>query len=108
MMRVLVEGVRASSLDLSFSMCLHVAPMQVVVNPLLNHYAHEGRAAVKLREWTSRLVPGMVHASERFADLAALERAPGFSCTYAGTLDPRGADFGFRLYRLHNAGARTR
>jgi tetratricopeptide (TPR) repeat protein len=107
-LRVLEDGARAQGLDLRFSMCLHVAPMQTVVNPLLNHYSHEGRAAVGLREWTRRLQSGMVHATSRFAYLAALEKAAGFTCSYAGSLDAQGEPFGFQLHRLHKRpGARA-
>lgn len=106
--RLLEEGAREQGLELEFSMCLHVAPMLTVVNPLLNQYSLEGRAAVGLREWARRLPPGTVHATGRFALLAGLEKAPGFSCSYAGTLDARGEPFGFSLHRLQRtAGARA-
>lgn len=107
-LRVLEEGAREQGLDLGFSMCLHVAPMLTVVNPLLNQYSLEGRAAVGLREWARRLPSGTVHATGRFASLAALEKALGFSCSYAGTLDSRGEPFGFSLHRLQKTpGARA-
>jgi hypothetical protein len=50
----------------------------------------------------------MVHATSRFAYLAALEKAAGFTCAYAGSLDARGEPFGFQLHRLHKRpGARA-
>jgi hypothetical protein len=105
-LRTLEEGARELELDLRFSMCLHVAPMQTVVNPLLNHYSLEGRAAVGLRDWTRRLRPGIVHGTGRFAALAGLEKAAGFSCSHAGTLDARGEPFGFHLHRVHRTPGR--
>jgi hypothetical protein len=102
---VLEREAGARGLALRFSLCLHVAPMQTVVNPLLNIYSLEGRAAVALREWTRRLPHGVAHATGRFAHLAALEKAEGFFCTQAGSLDPLGEPFGFELHRLHRTRA---
>jgi hypothetical protein len=89
-----------AGLAVDFSMCLHFSAVQRVVNPLLNAYAHEGRAALELRGWAERLPPGAVHATERFADFAALEKGPKFQFACAGTLDSEGRAFGLRLYRL--------
>ncbi len=96
----LERGAAGHGLEVGFSLCLHVAPMQTVVNPLLHVYSLEGRAAVELSRWTRRLPPGVVHATGRFAHLAALEKARGFSCSHVGSLDARGEPFGFELLRL--------
>jgi len=100
---VLGREAGARGLPLRFSLCLHVAPMQTVVNPLLNIYSLEGRAAVALREWTRRLPHGMAHATGRFARLAALEKADGFFCTHTGSLDSHGEPLGFDLHRLQRS-----
>jgi hypothetical protein len=96
----LERGAAKHKLDVAFSLCLHVAPMQTVVNPLLNVYSLEGRAAVALSRWTRRLAAGVVHATGRFAHLAALEKAKGFVCSHVGSLDAGGEPFGFELLRL--------
>lgn len=96
----LQRGAAEHGLDVAFSLCLHVAPMQTVVNPLLHVYSLEGRAAVDLSRWTRRLPAGVVHATNRFAHLAALEKAKGFTCSHAGSLDAGGKPFGFELLRL--------
>jgi hypothetical protein len=96
----LERGASKQGLDVRFSLCLHVAPMQTVVNPLLHVYSLEGRAAVLLSRWTRRLPSGVVHATGRFAHLAALEKADAFFCTHAGSLDAVGEAFGFEIHRI--------
>jgi len=103
LMGVLRSRAAALGLPVDFSMCLHISPVQRVVNPLVNSYVHEGRAALELRGWTGRLAPGAVHATERFVDFAALEKGAGFQFACAGTLDSEGRAFGLRLYRLAGA-----
>jgi hypothetical protein len=104
----LERGAARHGLNVRFSLCLHVAPMQTVVNPLLHIYSLEGRAAVALSRWTRRLPSGVVHATDRFAHLAALDKANGFHCSHVGSLDAGGEPFGFELLRLHkNPAARA-
>jgi hypothetical protein len=103
MLALLGSEARERGLGVGFSMLLHVAPMQMVVNPLVHQYSREGRAAVALLKGLARLAPGVVHATGRFADLLALEPDGGLVCTYAGTLDAAGGPLGYRIHRLEKA-----
>jgi hypothetical protein len=53
-----------------------------------------------LRRWAGRVYPGRVHATGRFADLAAGEDSRDFELCYLGTLDREAAPLGMRLYQL--------
>ena len=62
------------------------------------HASANGRTA--LRGWAERVHPGRVHATGRFADLAAAEDGRDFELCYLGTLDREAAPLGMRLYQL--------
>src|SRR5271155_2501608 len=46
---------------LDFKICLHTAPLQVMVNPILNQYAHEGGAMTKISTLSASLPPGAIY-----------------------------------------------
>jgi hypothetical protein len=58
---------------LDFKMGLHTAPVQVMVNPILNQYAHEGSALAKLEALATKVLPGVRLNSEA----ADVEAEPG-------------------------------
>jgi adenylate cyclase len=72
--------------SIDFSLCLHTAPVQLMVNPILNQYTHEGAAVSKLEALSGRLPPGIVYATETFANLTAFEKIRDFNCEYSGTI----------------------
>lgn len=60
------------------SVCLHVGPVQVLVNPVLNQYAHEGGVLLRAARAARRLPAGKIFCTEPFAALSALEAVRHF------------------------------
>ncbi len=67
------------------------------------HATESGANDVRLADWTRRVYPGRIHATGRFADLAALESGGGFDLCYVGTIDCQAEPLGVRLYHLRPA-----
>jgi tetratricopeptide (TPR) repeat protein len=86
--------------EIDFSLCLHCAPVQIMVNPILNQYTHEGAAVSKLETLAEKLSPGMIYATETFASFAAFEKIRDFGCEYSGTILASGETFGTRVYQV--------
>jgi len=78
---------------------LHAGPVQLMVNPVLNQYAHEGATLTRAGRLTRRLPPGVCYATEVFAALAALESIREFRFESHGTIEHEegGRD---RLFRV--------
>jgi len=60
------------------SVCLHVGPVQVLVNPVLNQYAHEGGVLLRAARAARRVPPGRIFCTGPFAALSALEAVRHF------------------------------
>lgn len=60
------------------SVCLHVGPVQLMVNPVLNQYCHEGGAVSRVARAARRLPAGRLFCTEAFAALSALEAVRHF------------------------------
>jgi hypothetical protein len=78
-----LEAIRDSLLenasDISVpSVCLHVGPVQVLVNPILNQYAHEGGVLLQAARAARRVTPGGIFCTRPFAALSALEAVRHF------------------------------
>jgi hypothetical protein len=99
-MAQLQAGKSACTAPVDFSLCLHSAPVQIMVNPILNQYAHEGAAVAKLEALAEMLSPGIVYATETFANLAAFEKITDFKCQYSGTLGASKESSGSRVYQV--------
>ena len=56
----------------------------------------------RLTDWARRVYPGRIHATGRFADLAALEFRKNFDLSYVGTIDCQAEPLGTRLYQLRS------
>jgi hypothetical protein len=83
-MALLEAGKSKCPPEVNFSICLHSGPVQMIVNPVLNQYTHEGAAVSKLRALSENLTPGLIFATDNFASLAAFEKASTFKCEYSG------------------------
>jgi adenylate cyclase len=86
--------------EVNFSICLHSAPVQMIVNPVLNQYTHEGAAVSNLRALSENLGPGIIYATETFASLAAFEKASTFRCEYSGKVGVSKDSTGTRVYQV--------
>jgi hypothetical protein len=60
------------------SVCLHVGPVQFLVNPVLNQYCHEGGVLLRAARAVRDLPPGNIFCTEPFAALSALEAVRHF------------------------------
>ena len=67
-------------------LCLHAGPIQLMVNPVLNQYTHEGATLTRAGRVARYVGPGIVYCTEAFASLAALESISEFRFAYAGTI----------------------
>jgi len=84
--------------------CLHAGPVQLMVNPILNQYAHEGAVLTRAGRLARRVPSGAVHCTEAFASLAALESLREFRFEYHGAIThPDGT--GDRVFRFVSRGA---
>jgi tetratricopeptide (TPR) repeat protein len=97
---VLTSGIHEFPATINFSICLHSAPMQMMVNPILNQYTHEGAAVSRLRDLTANLSPGVIYATEPFADLIAFNSVRDFTCEYSGTVGASANSAGSRVYQI--------
>lgn len=61
------------------SVCLHVGPVQMMVNPVLNQYCHEGGAVSRVACLARGVPAGRLFCTEAFAALSALEAVRHFS-----------------------------
>lgn len=86
--------------EMSLGAYLHCAPAQILVNPLLNQYSHEGAAVARLEEIGTLLSPGVIFATEPFADLLAFEKVRDVRCEYAGTVGATLSTSGYRVYQI--------
>jgi hypothetical protein len=66
------------------SVCLHVGPVQFLVNPVLNQYCHEGGVLLRAARAVRDLPPGNIFCTEPFAALSALEAVRHFRFQPAG------------------------
>jgi tetratricopeptide (TPR) repeat protein len=85
---------------IDFSLCLHSAPVQIMVNPILNQYTHEGAAVSKLESLSEQLPPGIIYATETFASLAAFEKTRDFECKNFGTIGASWQSSGSQIYQV--------
>jgi len=69
------------------------------------HAGAQEPAEAWLGELASRMYPGRIHVTGRFADLAALEESDRFKLCYVGTIDAQAEPLGIRLYHLRQNGA---
>jgi tetratricopeptide (TPR) repeat protein len=99
-MSFLQDGKASWPENVEFSLCLHTAPVQVMVNPILNQYTHEGAAVSRLQALSESLFPGIVYATETFASLAAFEKIRDFTCEYSGAIGAPNAGAGTRVYQV--------
>jgi hypothetical protein len=99
-MELLRKGTDVHDAKMDYALCLDVAPVQIMINPLLNQYTHEGVALSKLGALTRAVSPGFIHATEAFASLAAFEKIKDFRCTYFGSVGSTLQSPGTRLYHL--------
>jgi hypothetical protein len=99
-MAILQQGARELPATMSFNLCLHSAPLQLMVNPILNQYTHEGAAVTRLQLLLEKLSPGFIYATEPFADLTAFEKIRDFSCEYTGTVGVSQDSSGSRIYQV--------
>jgi hypothetical protein len=80
------------------SVCLHAGAARQMVNPVLNHYGHEGGVVTRAGVLARHLPAGVVYVTETFAALSALEAVRGFRFEYAGVHEVEGRKD--RLFRL--------
>jgi hypothetical protein len=71
-----------------------------MVNPILNQYTHEGAAVARLQALSECLSPGIVYATETFANLTAFEKIRDFTCEYSGAIGSSHAGAGTRVYQV--------
>jgi tetratricopeptide (TPR) repeat protein len=64
------------------------------------HASAQEQADRRLGDWAQRVYPGRLHATGRFADLAALESRRNFDLCYVGSIDCQAEPLGVRLYHL--------
>jgi tetratricopeptide (TPR) repeat protein len=93
-------GLNDSEAKIEFALCLDTAPVQMMVNPILNQYAHEGVAISKLGLLAEKLTPGAIYATESFAGISAFEKIRDFRCEYFGTINTSLKSSGTRLFHL--------
>ncbi len=84
--------------------CLHAGPVQLMVNPILNQYAHEGAVLTRAGRLARRVPSGAVHCTEAFASLAALESLREFRFEYHGAT-PHSDGTVDRVFRIALRGA---
>ncbi len=87
MLRAITEAISGST-ELAIEVprfCLHAGPVQLMVNPVLNQYSHEGATLTRAGRVVRHLEPGSVYCTEAFAALAALDATTDFRFEYAGT-----------------------
>jgi len=65
--------------------CLHAGPVQLMVNPVLNQYSHEGATLTRAGRIVRQLAPGTPYCTEPFASLAVLEAIREFQFGYVGS-----------------------
>jgi MAP3K TRAFs-binding domain len=65
--------------------CLHAGPVQIMINPVLNQYSHEGATLTRAGRIVRNLASGIVYCTENFSALSALEAIRDFKFEYAGT-----------------------
>ncbi len=99
-LELLRQGEADHKARLEYVLCLDVAPVQIMINPLLNQYAHEGVALSKLGVLTRAVSSGFIHATEAFASLVAFEKIQDFRCSYFGSAGSSLQSPGTRLYHL--------
>lgn len=68
------------------------------------HASTQATADDRLDGWVRRIGAGRIHATGRFADLAALESSRSFGLCYVGTIDCQAEPLGIRLYHLQGRG----
>lgn len=69
------------------------------------HASAKAKATTAFDGWARRVYAGRIHATGRFADLAAFEGSRDFDLCYAGTVDCDAEPLGQRLYQLRERGA---
>jgi tetratricopeptide (TPR) repeat protein len=99
-MSLLQAGKRECPVEIDFSLTLHTTPIQIMVNPILNQYAHEGAAVSMLESLSEKLSSGIIYATETFASLVAFEKIRDFSCEYSGTVGASKESSGLRVYQV--------
>jgi tetratricopeptide repeat protein len=65
--------------------CLHTGPVQIMMNPVLNQYSHEGATLTRAGRIVRCLPPGVIYCTENFAALSALEAIREFQFEYPST-----------------------
>lgn len=80
-------------------LCLHAGPIQLMVNPVLNQYTHEGTNLTRAGRLGRNVSPGVAYCTEPFAALSALEAIREFRFEYAGTVKC-GGDSQDRLFSV--------
>ena len=82
-------------------LCLHHGPLQLMVNPILNQYVHEGATLMISGHLAKEgLAPGAVFATEYFTALSKLVHVRDFLFEDAGQLSCDGGKSHHRMYRL--------
>ena len=71
------------------------------------HACAQEPADTRVGEWAQKVYPGRIHATGRFADLAALEALRSFDLCYVGTIGCQAEPLGIRLYHLRERAAVT-
>jgi tetratricopeptide (TPR) repeat protein len=79
-----VQAPSARPLDMP-RICLHAGLVQLMVNPVLNQYSHEGATLTRVGRIARKLAPGVAFCTESFAALSALESIREFTFEYVGT-----------------------
>jgi len=87
--------------------CLHAGPVQLMVNPVLNQYSHEGSTLTRAGRLVQKIPAGAIYATETFAALSALEAVSDFRFEYAGVARYENGDGADRLFSIRQKEAQT-
>lgn len=82
------------------SVCLNVGPVQLMVNPLLNQYCHEGGALLRAARIVRQIPPGKLFCTEPFAALSSLEAVHHYCFVPEGELSDAESGTTDRLFTV--------
>jgi tetratricopeptide (TPR) repeat protein len=94
-----IQSPSARALDMP-RICLHAGLVQLMVNPVLNQYSHEGATLTRVGRIARKLAPGVAFCTESFAALSALESIREFTFEYVGSPGSGAAEPRDRLFSI--------
>ncbi len=92
--------IKEHQIDIDFTICLHLAPLQNIINSVLNQYSFEGPGIARLNEIMNYLSEGQVFASETFSEISILEKTREYTCEYIGTVGISKLFSGYKIYSV--------